>query len=112
MLNIITDIPKVLKKFLNRFKEKFSTIQFKAFSQYIASLFLAHKRVSIESLASVCNNINYENLQYFVSESKFDIDNLNNSRLSLLNHLHPTKTTKQGLLVIDDTSCKKYGTHS
>ena len=112
MLNIITNIPKVLKKFLNRFKEHFSKIQFKAFCHYIAGLFLAHKRVSIESVAGVCKDINYENLQYFISESPLDIDNVNNCRLAFLNHLRPTKTTREGLLIIDDTSCKKYGKHT
>ncbi len=112
MLNMITEIPEALKKFLNRFKERLYKSQFKHFCHYIAGLLLTHKRVSIETIAGVCEGINYENLQYFISESSFDINGINHARLSLLNHLRPTKTTKQGLLVIDDTSCKKYGKHT
>lgn len=112
MLNMITHIPQVLKGFLNRFKERLYKPQFKSFCHYIAGLLLAHRRVSIESIAALCNDTNYQNLQYFLSESSFDINDINHARVSLLNHLRPTKTTKQGLLVIDDTSCKKYGTHT
>lgn len=112
MLNMITHIPEVLKEFLNNFKELFYKPQFKSFCHYITGLLLAHKRVSIESISRLSNNINYQNLQYFISESKFDINDINQARLKLLNHLRPTKTTKKGLLVIDDTSCKKYGKHT
>lgn len=112
MLNMITNIPKVLKKFLDRFKEQLYKPQFKSFCHYIAGLLMIHKRCSIESIAKLCPDINYENLQYFISESNFDVNDINNTRLNLLNRLHPTKTTKQGLIVVDDTSCKKYGKHT
>lgn len=112
MLNMITNIPKVLMKFLDRFKEQFYKPQFNSFCHYIAGLLMIHKRVSIESIAKICPDVHYENLQYFISESRFDVNNINHTRLSLLNQLHPTKTTKHGLIVVDDTSCKKYGKHT
>lgn len=113
MWNIITNIPKILKKFLDRFKHSLSPIQFKAFSHYVAGLLLLHKRVSIESIADVSPDIDYQSLQYFISESKCDMNKINDSRIDFLNHLHPTKSTKQGVLVIDDTSSnKKYGIHT
>lgn len=112
MLNMITNIPEVLMKFLDRFKEQLSKPQFISFCHYIAGLLTPHKRVSIESIAKVCPDSHYENLQYFISESNLDVNNINHTRLSLLNRLHPAKTTKQGLLVREDTSCKKYGKHT
>jgi len=84
-----------------------SPYQFKSFSTYISGLLLHHKRVSIDSIAKLCLEINYQNLQYFVSESKFDLDKLNTRRVELLRKTRPTKSTSKGVLVIDDTSCKK-----
>jgi SRSO17 transposase len=113
MWNVITNIPRVLKKFLDRFKDNLSSIQFNAFSQYIMGLLLYHKRVSIESIASLSSESSYENLQYFISESKCDMTTINDTRLKVLNHLHPTKSTNKGILIIDDTSSnKKCGSHT
>lgn len=100
----------MLRNFLHKFKDLFSKIQFKGFSTYITGLFQQHRRTSIESIAYVCPNTNYQNLQYFLSESKFDTEQINNRRLEILQHHKPTKTTASGVAVIDDTSCKKWGT--
>lgn len=112
MINLITNIPKILGNFLDKFKDLFSQIQFKGFKTYIAGLLQQHRRVSVESIASVCPNINYQNLQYFLSESKYDTEQINNCRLKILQQHKPTKATISGVAVIDDTSCKKWGTHT
>lgn len=112
MINLITNIPIILGNFLDKFKDFFSKIQFKGFKTYIAGLLQQHRRTSIESIASVCPNINYQNLQYFLSESKYDTEQINNRRLEILQQHKPTKATVSGVAVIDDTSCKKWGTHT
>lgn len=38
MINLITNIPKILGNFLDKFKDFFSKIQFKGFKTYIAGL--------------------------------------------------------------------------
>lgn len=110
MINIITNTKNTLSKFLDKFRDIFSKNQFKSFSTYISGLLLHHKRVSIDSIAKLCPETNYQNLQYFVSESKFNLDKLNTRRVELLQDTRPTKSTSKGVLVIDDTSCKKYTT--
>ena len=108
MINIITGTKNTLSKFMDKFRDIFSNIQFKAFSTYIPGLLLQHKRASVDSIAALSPEINYQNLQYFVSESKIDIDKVNTRRVELLQRTRPTKSTSRGVLVIDDTSCKKY----
>lgn len=110
MINIITNTKNTLSKFLDKFKDLLSNIQFKSFSTYISGLLLQHKRVSIDAIAQLCPDMNYQNLQYFVSESKIDLDKLNTRRVALLQRTRPTKSTRNGVLVIDDTSAKKYTT--
>lgn len=102
----------MLGNFLNKFKDLFSNIQFKGFTTYIAGLFQQHRRVSIESISNLCPDISYQNLQYFLSESKYDIEQINNRRLTILQQHKPTRATSSGVSVIDDTSCKKWGTHT
>lgn len=68
-------------------------------------MFSDYKRLS---LASIANNtaLNYQRLQYFFSESNWDICELNNIRLRLLQNQRTTKAYK-GVLAIDDTACPK-----
>lgn len=110
MINLITKIPRLLGSFLYKFKDLFSNIQFDRFTTYIAGLFLQHKRTCIESIASLCPNANYQAMQYFISESNFDIEQINTRRIEILQNYKPTKTTSSGVAIIDDTSCKKWGT--
>ena len=109
MINLITKIPSLLGKFLHRFDDLFSSIQFKGFSTYVAGLLMQHRRTSIDSIANLTLSMNYENLQYFLSESKIDCEAINLRRVKLLEKTKPTKTMPVGVVAIDDTSCKKYG---
>jgi SRSO17 transposase len=51
----------------------------------------------------------YENIQYFMSEAKWDHEELNNRRITLLQSSRATKSCKKGVLIIDDSGCKKWG---
>ena len=110
MINIITSTKNTLSKFLDKFRGIFSNIQFKGFSTYISGLLLQHKRVSVDSIAALSPEMKYQDLQYFVSESNIDLNKLNTRRVDLLQKTRPTKSTRNGILVIDDTSCKKFTT--
>jgi len=73
------------------------------FKAHIYGMFSDYKRLS---LAAIANNtaLNYQRLQYFFSESSWDIHELNNIWLRLLRNQRTTKAYK-GVLAIDDTSC-------
>lgn len=110
MINIIAIAKNTLSKFIDKFKNIFSKNQFKSFSTYIPELLLHHKRISSDSIAKLSPETNCQNLQYFVSESKFALDKLNSRRVELLQKTRPTKSTSKGILVSDDTSDPKYTT--
>ena len=112
MINIVAENPKLLKKFLRKFKFAFYKKSYKSFSTYLAGLFLEIKRTNIHSIYSKSIFNSYENLQYFLSESKWDHNKLNDKRIKLLQSNKITRTKKDGVLVIDDSGCKKWGIHT
>lgn len=100
-----TNIP-IINKFLSNFKELFSKKQFFAFSLIIYSLLADYKRNSLSAMAENVN-LDYQKLQYFLSESKWNFDSLNNKRLRIIENQRTSKSTPDGILVIDDTSAPK-----
>jgi SRSO17 transposase len=72
----------------------------------IYALFKDYKRNSIEAMAKSAN-INYQKLQYFVSESKWDTQAIKTKRIEIIQKQRTTASTKDGLLGIDDTGCPK-----
>ena len=76
------------------------------FRQLIYAMFHDYKRLSLASVAHHAN-INYQKLQYFFSESDWDINQLNAIRLNILNSQTTTRPSAKSVLAIDDTSCPK-----
>lgn len=109
MINFSVENPPVLNNFLNKFKTCFSKPAFASFCFYVSGLFLELKRTNIQSITAKTIHAHYENIQYFISEAKWDTEELNNQRIGLLQSNHTTKTCKKGVLVIDDSGCKKWG---
>ncbi len=104
---IINPRIRFIEKFLARFNSAFSTKhQRSIFREFIYAMFIDCKRMS---LATISNNttINYQKLQYFFSESNWNIKELNNIRLKLLQNQRTTKANNKGVLAIDDTACPK-----
>ena len=95
-----------IEKFLSHFQAAFSKKQMSVFRQLIYAMFHDYKRLSLSSLAHQAN-INYQQLQYFFSESDWDIDQLNAIRLKILSSQTTTKPSAKSVLAIDDTSCPK-----
>ena len=106
MAKLTTNL-RAVENFLNEFRPHFSAKQFNMFSDSVLSLFFEYKRCSLEPMAQ---NIKcpYQNLQYFVSESKWDtLKQLNQTRLNNLMNHSATKPTKKGVMAIDDTGNPK-----
>ena len=109
MIQIISEKPISLKKFISEFRQFFSNPTFVSFSIYLSGLFLELKRTNINSIVDKTPSAQYQNIQYFLSESKWKLEDLNTHRLALLQANPATRATKRGVLVIDDSSCKKWG---
>ena len=100
-----TNIP-TLNKFLNKFSPLFSKKQFIAFLFFIYAFFNDYKRNCLYSMSKQ-SNLNYQSFQYFFSEAKWDIDELNDERIHILQAQLTTTSTYSGILGIDDTGCPK-----
>lgn len=76
------------------------------FKTFVYAMLIDYKRLSLSAIA---NNtaLNYQKLQYFFSESNWDIEALNNIRLRLIQNQRTTKSNNKGILAIDDTACPK-----
>jgi SRSO17 transposase len=109
MLNIVTKPQKTLEKFLGNFAHLFGKKQFISFSIYISGLLLDLKRCSIQEIWNKAPDMTYRKIYYFLSISKWDPQQLNTSRVALLESRRTTRSTKKGVLAIDDThNSKKY----
>lgn len=96
----------LVNKFLARFANYFSRRQFFYFSLYIYLLLKDVKRNNMEVMAKIAS-CNYQNLQYFFSESKWDHKKINDERIRCIESQRTTASTANGVLVIDDSSCPK-----
>jgi len=112
MLNLISDIPEVLKRFLKKFKEWFTKKQFKNFKRYISGLLLELKRTNIQTIDAYCIESNYDSLHHFLSNSPWQEEEFNSERIKIMQASRQTKSCQKGILVIDDTSNKKSGKHT
>lgn len=107
MIQIISQRPLPLQKFIAEFSTFFSKPLFISFAIYISGLLLEIKRTNINSIVSKTPSASYQKIQYFLSDSKWDSDNLNTHRLAMLQANPDTAASNRGVLIIDDTSCKK-----
>ena len=96
----------IINKFCGHFKGQFSKKQFAAFTALLYALINEYKRVNISSLAKTLD-ADYERLQYFLSESKWNYETLNTQRIELLKSQRTTGFSKDGVLIIDDTGVLK-----
>ena len=96
----------IINKFCNYFKESFSKKQFSVFKLFIYALIKEYKQVNLSSLSKALN-LDYQKLQYFLSDSKWNYHQLNEKRIKLLKNQRTTGFSKDGLLIIDDTGILK-----
>ncbi len=84
----------------------FTKKQMAVFVLVIYALFKDYKRNSLEAMAK-SSNIDYQKLQYFMSDSKWDMQVIKQKRLEIIQKQRTTASTKEGLIGIDDTGCPK-----
>jgi len=96
----------IINKFCDNFKDLFSKKQFSVFKLFAYALVNEYKRVNLSSIAKTLG-VDYEKLQYFISDSQWDYDLLNNKRINLLKNQRTTGFSKEGILIIDDTGVLK-----
>jgi len=96
----------IIDKFAQHFKGQFSKTQFAVFKSLLYGFINEYKRVNLSSLAKNID-IDYEKLQYFIADSKWNHETLNAKRLELLKSQRTTGFSEDGVLIIDDTGVLK-----
>jgi len=101
--------PQIMITFLNKFSSIFSKRSFISFAFYFSGLFLELKRTNIQTISQKTISAKYQNIQYFISDSNWNIELLNDKRILTIESNRTTKSCPNGALVLDDTGCKKSG---
>lgn len=98
---------RFIEKFLSRFDSCFSTAnQRSVFKKFIYAMFSDYKRMPLAAIARN-TDINYQKLQFFFSESRWNVKELNDIRLRLIQSQRTTRAYHDGVLAIDDTAVPK-----
>lgn len=97
---------RFIDQFLANFQPLFSNTQMSALRGLVYGMFYDYKRLSLSAIARKTNT-NYQKLQYFFSESDWDINKLNDVRIDILQNQPTTRATPMGVFAIDDTGCPK-----
>ncbi len=112
----VTPAPGPLEAFAQAFDELFSKRnQREAFRRYLEGLLLSSERnktlTGLANTEPVVGSVHPEaqKLQWFLSESSWDAAVVNERRLALLQERALTAVTAKGVLVIDETSDRKWG---
>jgi hypothetical protein len=108
--------PGPLEDYAARFDDLFSAIgQRRGFREYLAGLLLPRERnktltclAGAEPMAGI-NDPAVQRLQYFLSESVWDPETVNNRRVALLRADPAVAPHRGGVLVIDDSGDRKDG---
>lgn len=108
MNQISSTKPKVIANFLEKLGFGNQRWQERA-SHYLMGLSAGFKRFNIESLSLASPQFTYRQNYYFITEARWNEEELNEKRIAFLNQDKRTRMQSDGLLVIDDTSFKKYG---
>ena len=113
MINATFDPPKALSRYASVFRSCFTKKSFASFVMYLSGILLEHRRLSIQSIAAKLPLADYGRLQYFVSESKWSTEELNETRLAYIKGKRLLAATSEGDLIIDDSACPKpYALHT
>lgn len=108
MNQISSTKPKAITNFLGKLGFGNQRWQERA-SHYLMGLSAGFKRFNIESLSLASPQFTYRQNYYFITEARWNEEELNEKRIAFLNQDKRTRMRPDGLLVIDDTSFRKYG---
>ena len=96
----------IINRFCENSKDNFSNTQFRAFAMLPYAMLKDYKRLNLSSLARELP-IDYQALQYFLADSRWNYESLNAARINLLRTQRTTGFSKNGVLAIDDTGSLK-----
>ena len=106
----IEALPPCFEKWCVKFDDLFkSQGQKKGFRCYLAGLLGESKRKNISQITDNIVGCSYHNVHHFIGTSKWNIDDLNERRLKIMNKCNQTRIRNNFALIIDDSGHIKSG---
>ena len=104
----IISIPSTINKLLSEYSGFFTKPQFGNFRRLITGLIVSENK-TLQKINDQFGKRNQSSLNRFVSNSKWDLDQLNSLRIkTVVSHL---SLEKKGVLIIDESLNHKTGKH-
>jgi len=106
----LVDIPEIVKQYAPKFESVFTKSEFSKFQKYISGLIVSeNKTVEAINRLFVLDIKDQSTLNRFLTDSTYEVSDLNNRRLSMMNEQQATKFKDGGVLGLDDTFLIHYG---
>lgn len=99
-------IPGYFSGFFKPFKKLFSGPQFDNFKRFVSGLVLSDRK-NIQEISAVYGDKDQSSLNRFVTQSKWDFDSVNKTRLGVATKAFGSK--QSGVIILDDSTTKKTG---
>jgi hypothetical protein len=109
---LVSSTATIMEELLLEFKPYFSKPQFKNFSQYIIGLITCEGKKNIDAInRCFLDAKDQSSLNRFLTHSPWNLQKLEDKRLSLARTRLPVEEGSTGYLIIDDTINRKTGKH-
>ena len=106
----LVEFPKLVQHYAPYFKDVFSPEAFIEFERYISGLIVSeNKTVEGINRLMIVENRNQSSLNRLLTKSPYELKNLNQARLNVMNSLPGTKMKPNGVFSLDDTLLIHYG---
>ena len=97
---------RFIEQYLDHFKPALSKTQFSSLRSLIYGMFYDYKRLNLAAVSRK-THINYQKLQHFFTDSNWNINQINDLRVQIIQNQPTTRATANGVFAIDDTGCPK-----
>ncbi len=106
----LVEFPELVQHYAPYFKDVFSPEAFIEFERYISGLIVSENK-TIEGInrLMVVESRNQSSLNRLLTKSPYELRNLNQARLNVMNSLPGTKMKPSGVFSLDDTLLIHYG---
>ena len=106
----LVEFPELVQHYAPYFEDVFSPEAFIEFERYISGLIVSeNKTVEGINRLMVVENRNQSSLNRLLTKSPYELKNLNQARLNVMNSLPGTKMKSNGVFSLDDTLLIHYG---
>lgn len=105
-----TSMPPCFERWCQKFDLSFKTkAQRREFRHYLAGLLGETERKNITQISNNLIGVKYNRLHHFMTDSKWDYEQLNQQRIKIINQCRQTKIPRLFSLILDDSGHRKSG---